>query len=167
MFYAHVVFKGENSAVVTVWYMGLTLSGVRTLASQICFNLGMMLKNTELYSLILVWMTLSFWMTLFAEGHRVTGKLELIQSFCSKVAWRSSDVLYGWWRWLWRSPVSMLTMDHFEGFWPEWYISTIYHAWDTPFWLGTLNWSFALLVFSQSDFNSWCNYVCAPIWLSR
>ena len=25
-----------------------------------------------------------------------------------------------------------------EGSWPEWYISTIYHAWDTPFWLWTL-----------------------------
>ena len=25
-----------------------------------------------------------------------------------------------------------------EGFRPEWCISTIYHAWDTPFWLGTL-----------------------------
>ena len=25
-----------------------------------------------------------------------------------------------------------------EGFCPEWYISSIYHAWDTPFWSGTL-----------------------------
>ena len=28
---------------------------------------------------------------------------------------------------------------HMEGFQPEWYISTIYHAWDTPFWSGTLD----------------------------
>ena len=28
---------------------------------------------------------------------------------------------------------------HIEGFRPEWYISTIYHAWDTPFWSGTLD----------------------------
>ena len=28
---------------------------------------------------------------------------------------------------------------HIEGFRPEWYISTIYHAWVTPFWSGTLN----------------------------
>ena len=27
-----------------------------------------------------------------------------------------------------------------EGFRPEWCISTIYHAWDTPFWSGTLWW---------------------------
>ena len=27
---------------------------------------------------------------------------------------------------------------HFEGFLPEWCISTIHHAWDTPFWLETL-----------------------------
>ena len=29
--------------------------------------------------------------------------------------------------------------DHIEGFQPEWYISTIYHAWITPFWSETLN----------------------------
>ena len=28
---------------------------------------------------------------------------------------------------------------YFEGFWPEWCISKIYHAWDTPFWSGTLD----------------------------
>ena len=32
-----------------------------------------------------------------------------------------------------------LRMANIEGFRPEWCISTIYHAWDTPFWLGTLN----------------------------
>ena len=26
-----------------------------------------------------------------------------------------------------------------EGFWPEWFLFTIYHAWDTPFWSGTLD----------------------------
>ena len=29
--------------------------------------------------------------------------------------------------------------SHFEGSGPEWYISTIWHAWDTPFWLETLD----------------------------
>ena len=34
----------------------------------------------------------------------------------------------------------MLTpTPQFEGFRPEWCISTTYHAWDTPFWSGTLN----------------------------
>ena len=42
---------------------------------MICFKLGIMLNCTKLYSLILVWMT---WM--FAQGHRVTGSLELVQS---------------------------------------------------------------------------------------
>ena len=28
--------------------------------------------------------------------------------------------------------------EHIEGFRPAWYISTTHHAWDTPFWLGTL-----------------------------
>ena len=27
----------------------------------------------------------------------------------------------------------------FKGSGPEWYISTVYHAWDTPFWPGTLD----------------------------
>ena len=31
------------------------------------------------------------------------------------------------------------TRIYIEGFWPEWCISTIYHAWDIPFWLGTLD----------------------------
>ena len=30
---------------------------------------------------------------------------------------------------------------HIEGSWPEWCISTIYHAWDTPLWSGTLDFS--------------------------
>ena len=33
-----------------------------------------------------------------------------------------------------------------ESFWPEWCISIIYHAWDTPFWLGTLELCDMLLV---------------------
>ena len=28
---------------------------------------------------------------------------------------------------------------HIQGFWSEWCISTMYHAWDTPFWSGTLD----------------------------
>ena len=41
---------------------------------------------------------------------------------------------------------------HIEGFRPEWGISTIYHAWDTPFWLGTLSmhhWLLQVLTTSQ------------------
>ena len=33
---------------------------------------------------------------------------------------------------------------YLEGFQPEWCISTIYHAWDTPFWLGTLEYIYTL-----------------------
>ena len=29
--------------------------------------------------------------------------------------------------------------EYIKGFQPEWCISTIYHTWDTPFWLETLN----------------------------
>ena len=39
---------------------------------------------------------------------------------------------------LWSSPL-LIRFLHIEGFWPEWCLSTIYHAWDTPFWLGILD----------------------------
>ena len=45
----------------------------------ICFKLGIMLNTTKHYSLIPVLMTL-----MFTQGHRITGKLELVQSFCCK-----------------------------------------------------------------------------------
>ena len=32
-----------------------------------------------------------------------------------------------------------VSLLYIEGSGPEWYISTIYHASDTPFWLGTLD----------------------------
>ena len=34
--------------------------------------------------------------------------------------------------------IDQCVWNEIEGFQPEWCISTIYHAWDTPFWLGTL-----------------------------
>ena len=60
---------------------------------QICFVLGMMLSTIEVYSLIPVGMTM-----MFTQGHRVMvmGNLELVQSFCSRVAWSSSIVHDGW-----------------------------------------------------------------------
>ena len=56
----------------------------------ICFNFGMKLYTTKLYSLIPVWMAL-----LFTQGHRVARKLEPVQSLCWKVAWSSSNVCDG------------------------------------------------------------------------
>ena len=47
---------------------------------------------------------------------------------------------------------------HFKGFQPEWYISTnstIYRAWDTPFWLGTLDLLNAVVVLSMTDSLFW------------
>ena len=61
-----------------------------------------MLNTSRLFSLIQVWMTL-----------KVIWKLELVQSFCCKVVWSNSNVGDGWvWRWLQRSPVSRVNMDH-------------------------------------------------------
>ena len=54
---------------------------------QMCVKLGMILNSTKFYSLIPEWMTL-----MCTQGHRVTGKLELVQSFCGKDAWSNSNV---------------------------------------------------------------------------
>ena len=37
------------------------------------------------------------------------------------------------------SGTELLRQLHLKGFQPAWCISTIYHAWDTPFWSGTLD----------------------------
>ena len=56
--------------------------------------------------LIAVWMAL-----MFTQGCRVVGNVELVQSFCCKVAWINSSVHDGWLckgaKCLWRSPVGM------------------------------------------------------------
>ena len=39
---------------------------------------------------------------------------------------------------------------HIKGSLPEWCISTIYHAWDTPFWSGTLDIVYVILQFHFS-----------------
>ena len=60
---------------------------------QVYFKLGTMLHTTKFYGLIPVWMTLRF-----TQGHRITWKLELAQSFCCKVAWSNPNVMvdYAW-----------------------------------------------------------------------
>ena len=55
------------------------------------FKFGMILNTTKVYSLSPVWM-----MFVFTLHDRVMGKLELVQSFCCKVAWSNSDVYDGW-----------------------------------------------------------------------
>ena len=57
----------------------------------ICFKLGIKENSTILYSLFPVWMTLTF-----TQSHRVSGELELVQSFCCKVSWRNQNVCDGW-----------------------------------------------------------------------
>ena len=54
----------------------------------ISFELGMMLNTTDLYSLIPVWMTL-----MVTQGHRVAGKLEIVQSFWCKASIHEAVVL--------------------------------------------------------------------------
>ena len=53
--------------------------------------IGMRLSATKLYILIPVWMTL-----MFTQGHKITGNLELVRSFCCKVAWSNSDICDCW-----------------------------------------------------------------------
>ena len=45
-----------------------------------CFKIGVMLDMTKRYSLVPVCMTL-----IFSQGHKVTGRLEFVQFFCSNV----------------------------------------------------------------------------------
>ena len=58
---------------------------------SICFEFGMMLDMTKFYSSVSLWMTL-----MLTQGHRVKGKLELVQSFCCKVAWSNLNVHDDW-----------------------------------------------------------------------
>ena len=91
-FSAEELFK-ENCAEViirSIYYMFIIVMCKDTF-EPIGFKLVMVLNSTELYSLIPVWTTL-----MFTHGHRVTGKIEVVQSFCYKVAWSSSDVHDGW-----------------------------------------------------------------------
>ena len=60
---------------------------IRDTGELICFNVDMTLNTSSLFSLIPVWMTL-----MFTQGGSVMGKVELVQSFCCKVAWSNSDV---------------------------------------------------------------------------
>ena len=57
---------------------------------SICFKLGMML-NTMKWTVIPDWMTLNF-----TQGHGITGRQELVQSFCCKVTQSNSNVHDGW-----------------------------------------------------------------------
>ena len=74
-----------------LWYVCLASSCIRTLVDQCVSNLFSLLNTAKVYSLISVWMTL-----MFTQGHWATGKLELVQAFCCKVAWSSSNVGDGW-----------------------------------------------------------------------
>ena len=74
-------------------FMRYTFSVVlcQNTCKPICFKLGRILGTTKLYSLTPVWVTL-----MFIQGHRVRGKLALVQSFCCKDAWSSWNAHGGW-----------------------------------------------------------------------
>ena len=76
-----VIFKGENSADLIFMKYTFNISVCRETCEPTCFKLSMVLDTTELYSLIPVLMTL-----MFTQGHRVMGKLEIMQLFYCKVA---------------------------------------------------------------------------------
>ena len=87
--FVQVLFKWENST----WLYGIDVNIILCLdtCEAICFKVGMMLNTTEVYSLIQLWMTV-----MFTQGHKVTGKLEFVQSSCCKVAWSNLNVHDGW-----------------------------------------------------------------------
>ena len=63
----------------------------RNSCEPIWFKLRRMQNTTKLYSWILVWMTL-----IFTQGHRVSGKVELVQLLCCKVTWSNSSIRDVW-----------------------------------------------------------------------
>ena len=86
--YVQIIFKGKNSADFFFFLMYIiNIVLCRDTCEPICFKLGMVLDTTTLYSLIPVCMAL-----MFTQGHGGTGKLELVQSLCCKVAWSNSKV---------------------------------------------------------------------------
>ena len=52
-----------------------------------------------------------------------------------------------------------LNQGKIEGSWPEWCISTIYHAWDTSFWSGTLEMEDMITAGVHGVSNSWLLYI--------
>ena len=83
----HIVnsVKEENSTVVILWRTLLTLAHIQTY-----FKLCMMMDTTKLLRSIPVWMTL------IIQDHRVTRKLEIVQSLCYHVAQRNLAFCHGW-----------------------------------------------------------------------
>ena len=74
-FLRKVLFKEENTAYMILWNIPWILAWMPTL----CFKLGVVLDSPTMYSLIPVWVTLTF-----TQGHRVSGKMKLAQSICCK-----------------------------------------------------------------------------------
>ena len=85
MYFAWSVFKEHY--FYNLWNRPSVLASI-----QIFMN-GFLLEwcRCQLYSLIPVWMTL-----FFIQGQRVSRKLQLVQSFCSKLAGSSSSFCNGW-----------------------------------------------------------------------
>ena len=76
-----IYFKREKSVYVILQKILLALVRAGTFVNQFVSELDMMLGTTKLCTLISVLTTLTF-----TQGHGVMGKLELVQSFCCKVA---------------------------------------------------------------------------------
>ena len=79
LFYSRIILRGELCWCDFMKYV-FNIVLCQDTCEPIHFKLGMMLKTTKLNSLIPVWMSF-----MFTEGHWVTGKLELVQSFCCKL----------------------------------------------------------------------------------
>ena len=82
-----IIFKGEKSEDIFFFKYTFYIVLWKDIYEWICFKPGMVLYTTKLYSKIPVWMIL-----MFTQGYRVTGKLELVRSFCCEVAWSNSNV---------------------------------------------------------------------------
>ena len=75
------------------------------------------------------------WLTTLNTYPTVQG-FHNLQSTFGLITWIKKHFPLSW------SSCKGKSLVYLESFWPEWCISTIYHAWDTSFWSGTLNLSF-------------------------
>ena len=72
-------------------------------------------------------------------GHTILAQNPQYLTELSKIVMQFAKLILCWLQDFIKPRTAYVQMIHIEGSRPEWCISTIYHAWDTPFWLGTLD----------------------------
>ena len=106
-----LVVRGENFTCMIYLKCTFCTGLCYYTCEPISFKLSLITDMTMLYFMSPVWMTFTF-----TDDHRVTRKLQLVQSFCCKVAWSDPFQLFAMADYVKvmtsKSPLSMANMDH-------------------------------------------------------